>query len=110
MLTTVAAPSAVRTFHPFFRRPTSARSLRAASTGSTTACCSGRRLLLAALRWRYHGLHQRVMFARWACPCPQADVLIATTFQIPVHPGLDPAAPRYITKAVRAAASEGNDQ
>jgi dTDP-4-amino-4,6-dideoxygalactose transaminase len=44
-----------------------------------------------------------------ACPCTQADALIATTFQIPVHPGLDPATLRHITKAVRAAASEGND-
>ncbi len=49
------------------------------------------------------------MFARWACPCLHADALIATTFQIPVHPGLDRAALRYITDTVRAAA-EGNDQ
>jgi dTDP-4-amino-4,6-dideoxygalactose transaminase len=50
------------------------------------------------------------MFPRWACPCPQADALIATTFQIPVHPGLDSAALGYVTEAVWAAASEGNDQ
>ena len=62
------------------------------------------------IRWRYRGLHQRPMFARWASPCPHADTLIATTFQIPVHPGLSPAALRYIADAVRHAASEGNDQ
>jgi dTDP-4-amino-4,6-dideoxygalactose transaminase len=62
------------------------------------------------IRWRYQGLHHRAVFARWACPCPQADALIAATFQIPVHPGLDPAALRYITKALRAAASERSEQ
>jgi len=62
------------------------------------------------IRWRYQGLHHRPMFASWATPCPHADALIATTFQVPVHPGLDPAALRYITGAVRAAASEENNQ
>jgi len=38
-----------------------------------------------------------------------AGALIAATFQIPVHPGLDAAALRYITEAVRAP-SEGNGQ
>ena len=33
-----------------------------------------------------------------------------SVFQIPVHPGLDLAALRSITKAVRAAAGKGNDQ
>ena len=56
------------------------------------------------IRWRYQGLHHRAMYARWACPCSQADALIATTF------GLDPVALRCITKAVWAAVSEGNDR
>lgn len=60
------------------------------------------------IRWQYQGLHHRPMFTPWACPCPHADELIATTFQIPVHPGLDPAALRYITDVVLTAA-EGND-
>ena len=64
----------------------------------------------ATRRLRYQGLHHRAVFARWACPCPQAGALIAATFQIPVHPGLDPAALRYITKALRAAASERSEQ
>jgi dTDP-4-amino-4,6-dideoxygalactose transaminase len=62
------------------------------------------------IRWRYQGLHHRAVFSRWACPCPQADALIAATFQIPIHPGLDPAALRCIIKAVQAAASKGNDE
>jgi perosamine synthetase len=63
-----------------------------------------------AIRWQYQGLHHRPMFTKWACRCPHADALIATVFQIPVHPGLDPATLRYITEAVRAAASKENDQ
>jgi hypothetical protein len=41
------------------------------------------------------------MYARWACPCSQADALIATTFQIPipVHPSLERVALRCIAKA-----------
>ena len=61
-------------------------------------------------RWHYQGLHHRSLFARWASPCPHADALIAATFQIPVHPGLDAAALRCITRAVQAAASEETSQ
>jgi len=62
------------------------------------------------IRWRYQGLHHRAMFAQWASPCPNADALIATTFQIPVHPGLPPATIRYIANALRDAAAEGNHE
>lgn len=62
------------------------------------------------IRWHYQGLQHRPMFAGWATPCPHADTLIATTFQIPVHPGLDAAALRCITRAVHAAASEETSQ
>jgi perosamine synthetase len=62
------------------------------------------------IRWRYRGLHRQPMFSRWASPCPHADALIETTFQIPVHPGLTSATLRYIADAVRHAATEGDDQ
>jgi len=61
-------------------------------------------------RWHYRGLHQRPLFAAGAGACPHADTLIATTFQIPVHPGLDAQALLCITRAVRAAASEETSQ
>jgi dTDP-4-amino-4,6-dideoxygalactose transaminase len=48
--------------------------------------------------------------ARWASPCVHADALIAATFQIPVHPGLDAAALRCIAQAVQAAASKETSQ
>lgn len=61
-------------------------------------------------RWRYRGLHRQPMFSQWASPCPHADTLIGTTFQIPVHPGLTSATLRYIADAVRHAATERDDQ
>jgi perosamine synthetase len=62
------------------------------------------------VRWHYQGLHNRHLFAQWASTCPHADTLIATTFQIPVHPGLDAAALQCISRAVQAAASEEASQ
>jgi perosamine synthetase len=62
------------------------------------------------IRWHYQGLHNRSLFARWASTCPNADALIASTFQIPVHPGLDAAALQSISRAVRAVASEAASQ
>jgi perosamine synthetase len=58
------------------------------------------------IRWHYQGLHHRSLFARWASPCPHADALITATFQIPVHPGLDPAALRHVAQVLRAASEE----
>lgn len=61
-------------------------------------------------RWHYRGLHNRRLFAQWASACPHADTLIATTFQIPVHPGLNATALRCISRAVHAAASDEASQ
>jgi dTDP-4-amino-4,6-dideoxygalactose transaminase len=61
------------------------------------------------IRWNYQGLAHRPLFAQWASPCPHAVALIAATFQLPVHPGLSPAALRYISEAVRSA-SQGDSQ
>jgi dTDP-4-amino-4,6-dideoxygalactose transaminase len=58
------------------------------------------------IRWRYQGLNHRPLFAQWPSPCPHADALIAATFQLPVHPGLSPAALRYISEAVRSASQQ----
>lgn len=85
------------------------RSGQAAATGIATALAR-HGLAPDTVRWHYRGLHHRSMFAQWASPCPHADALIAATFQIPVHPGLDAAALRCITRAVQAAASEETSQ
>lgn len=77
-----------------------------AASPAIAAALARRGLAPDTVRWNYQGLHRRPMFARWASPCPHADTLIGTTFQIPVHPGLDAAALRCITHAVQAAASK----
>ncbi len=47
-------------------------------------------------QYGYRPLYQRPLFARYSRPCPHAEVLAASTYQLPTHPGLSPAALDWI--------------
>ncbi|HET6214068.1 MAG TPA: hypothetical protein VFE14_14480, partial [Micromonosporaceae bacterium] len=41
-----------------------------------------------SVRYGYQPLYHRPIFAQFKALCPNAETLAATTFQLPVHPGM----------------------
>lgn len=61
-----------------------------------------------ATRYGYRPLHQQPIFTRYATPgCPNAEALVTSTFQLPVHPGLSEAAIEWMAAHLAAIAREG---
>ena len=59
-----------------------------------------------SIRYGYRPLYHQPIFAKYASPCPNAEALAATTLQVPVHPGMSPAALEWVSDRVCAFAQE----
>jgi dTDP-4-amino-4,6-dideoxygalactose transaminase len=58
-------------------------------------------------RYRYRPLHQQPMFAAYARPCPNAEALATSTFQLPVHPSLPEATVEWMAAHLATIACGG---
>lgn len=54
-----------------------------------------------SVRYGYRPLYHRPIFTAYATTCPNAEKLAATTFQLPVHPGMSQASLRWVADRVR---------
>ena len=54
-----------------------------------------------SVRYGYRSLYHRPIFTQYATTCPNAETLAATTFQLPVHPGMSEAALRWVADRIR---------
>ncbi|MEV4416196.1 DegT/DnrJ/EryC1/StrS family aminotransferase [Catellatospora sp. NPDC049609] len=61
-----------------------------------------------SIRWGYRPLYHRPLFSAYATACPNAEAFAASTFQLPVHPGLDDATLEWMAGQVAAIARGGN--
>jgi dTDP-4-amino-4,6-dideoxygalactose transaminase len=59
-----------------------------------------------SIRYGYRPLYHRAIFTGYTSTCPNAEALAATTFQVPVHPGMSEAALEWIADRVRALTEE----
>lgn len=57
--------------------------------------------------YRYRPLHQQPMFAPYASPCPNAEALATSTFQLPVHPHLPEATVEWMAARLATIARKG---
>jgi perosamine synthetase len=58
-------------------------------------------------RYRYQPLNQQPMFASHGSPCPNADALATSTFQLPVHPNLPEATVEWMVAQLATIARKG---
>jgi dTDP-4-amino-4,6-dideoxygalactose transaminase len=58
-----------------------------------------------SVRYRYRPLPHRTLFQPHQAACPNAARLAATTFQLPVHPGMSEAALRWVAGRIAALAT-----
>ncbi|MFY1654281.1 DegT/DnrJ/EryC1/StrS family aminotransferase [Solwaraspora sp. WMMB762] len=72
-----------------------------ASTQALTAGFAAAGLPPDSVRYGYRPLYHRPIFTAYATPCPNADALAATTFQLPVHPGMSEAALGWVADRIR---------
>jgi perosamine synthetase len=54
-----------------------------------------------SIRYGYRPLYHRPIFTKYATDCPNAEHLAATTFQLPVHPGMSEAALDWVADRIR---------
>jgi perosamine synthetase len=59
-------------------------------------------------RYRYRPLYQQPIFAEYATACPNTEALAASTFQLPVHPGMPEATVGWVAARVADLARGGN--
>jgi perosamine synthetase len=59
-----------------------------------------------SIRYGYRPLYHRAIFTGYISTGPNAEALAATTFQVPVHPGMSEAALEWIADRVRALTEE----
>lgn len=59
-----------------------------------------------SVRYGYRPLHHQPLFRSWARDCPNAEALTASTYQIPVHPGLSDAVIQWIVCQTAEAAGK----
>jgi len=62
-----------------------------------------------SIRFGYRPLYHRPIFSTFAAACPNAEQLTATTFQLPVHPGMSESAIAWVADRIRVAA-EGQSE
>lgn len=72
-----------------------------ASTQALTAGFAAAGLPPDSVRYGYRPLYHRPIFTAYAAPCPNAEALAATTFQLPVHPGMSEAALGWVADRIR---------
>ncbi|WP_376771202.1 hypothetical protein [Rhizomonospora bruguierae] len=53
-----------------------------------------------SIRYGYQPLYHRSIFTRYATDCPNAEALAATTFPLPVHPGMSGAALDWVADRI----------
>lgn len=58
-------------------------------------------------RYGYRALHLQPLFAEYASPCPNAETLATSTFQLPVHPSLPEATVEWMAAHVATIARGG---
>jgi perosamine synthetase len=58
-------------------------------------------------RYGYQPLYDQPIFAGYATACTNAEALAASTFQLPVHPGMPDATVEWVAARVAAIAREG---
>jgi len=57
-----------------------------------------------SIRFGYRPLYHQPIFTTYRTPCPNAEALAATTFQLPVHPGMPDAALAWVANRIRVLA------
>ncbi len=55
-----------------------------------------------SIRYRYRALGQQPMFVEYATHCPNAEAIVRSTFQIPVHPAMPPSTVQWVAERVSA--------
>ncbi|WP_326559785.1 DegT/DnrJ/EryC1/StrS family aminotransferase [Micromonospora sp. NBC_01796] len=60
-----------------------------------------------SVRYGYRPLHKQPLFRAYATECPNAEMLAATTLQLPCHPGMSPETIEWVARRTAAIARRG---
>lgn len=71
------------------------------------ACLDSLGLPPDSSRYGYRPHHQQPLFGRHASPCPNAEALATSTFQLPVYPGLPEATVEWMAARIAVIACGG---
>src|SRR5579859_1321552 len=59
------------------------------------------------IRWGYRPLYEQELFAAWGTTCPNAEAVVRSTFQLPIHSGMTTAELDCIRQAIIATGHVG---